>query len=151
MIHQPLIQLLVTANRAYYCMGKVVLLWYTSHSLKKAPITALLCVSLFDAILHTWQPMYVHFSEKAIWKAAGQYTFIESAFPWMLQQSVKPQCHFPPYSAYCINPSYKSVIPCLERGHSHTHTHISRGPHRHTFSQLQWQKIHIPFWEEEFH
>lgn len=104
-------------------------------------------MSVFDAILHTWEPMYVHFSKRAIWRAAGQYTFIESAFPWMLQQSVKPRCHFPPYSAYRINPSYESVILCLERGHTHTHTEQkhSRGPHRHTFSQLQWQKIHSPF------
>lgn len=102
--------------------AKVPSLCHTSSSLKKAPITAPLCVSQFDAMLYTWEPMYLHFPERAIWRAAGQYTFIESAFPWMLQQSVKPRCHFPPYSAYCINLSHKSVILRSERGHSHRHT-----------------------------
>lgn len=131
-----------------------LLLWESGAPLiymlqsKESPHRSNICVSVFDTILHTWEPMYAHFFERAIWRAAGQYTFIESAFPWMLQQSVKPQCHFPSYSAYRINPSYKSVILCLEREDTHTH---SRGPHRHTFSQLQWQKIHSPFWEEEFH
>ncbi len=49
------IELLVTANKPIIKVPfeKVISLYYMRHSLKKAPITAPLCVSVFDAMLHT--------------------------------------------------------------------------------------------------